>query len=544
MSPEADPLTALPARLRPDRFTLLMIAIAALGVVLVLGRVTFGVVLISDSAWHISAARSLLAGEELVGAHGFLYSSWPPLYPLLLAAASLGTFDPIDVAGPLNAIVFGLTVFVVGRYLRDRLESRFLAAWGCLATALAVPLTELSSQAMSEILFILLMTLALIRTDQFLVDGRFRTLVWAAVFSALAWQTRYMGGAVPVFVGLLLLFHPRAGASVARRVRRVTAYLLITAAPMVLWLLRNHLATGAFTRHSSPREDYPLPMILRDVFDILWGWAQTHPAVWLVPLACILVVAPFVAQRRRLTVAVADWRPFWLFGGFALTYFVLLIAAMALLVDIFSLFRRYLIPLYIPIMIAGVFVLDRVLDHEREKRLPGSIGSLPIIRTMMPGKKGSVLAVIVMIALSLGVASQTVPNVSRIVKASRGELDLRFNEPRWAGSETIRYIQENLVAGMTHSNAVLPMALHVGRNRQMRRHYRLWKRLELPEEEVERTPDGANANYVVWFDESDQSRHDYDDADLRLLPGLELVAELEDGVVFKVNRDGVPRSNP
>ena len=161
MSPEANPLTALSARFRPDRFTLLMIAITALGVALVLGRVTFGVILISDSAWHIAAARSLLAGEGLLGVYGFPYSSWPPLYPLLLATASLGTFDPIDVAGPLNAIISGLTVFVVGRYLRHRLKSRFLAAWGCLATAVAVSLTDLSPQAMSETLFILLMTLAL-----------------------------------------------------------------------------------------------------------------------------------------------------------------------------------------------------------------------------------------------------------------------------------------------------------------------------------------------------------------------------------------------
>ena len=127
-------MRALPARLRPDRFTLLTAAIAALGAALVLGRVLpFGVRLTPDSAHYIAAARSLLAGEGLLGFDG----SPSPLYPLLLAAASLGIFDPVVVAGPLNAILFGLTVFVVGRYLRQRLEFRFLAAWACLATTLA-----------------------------------------------------------------------------------------------------------------------------------------------------------------------------------------------------------------------------------------------------------------------------------------------------------------------------------------------------------------------------------------------------------------------
>ncbi len=119
---------------------------------------------------------------------------WPPLYPLLLAAVSLGVFDPLDVAGPLNAVIFGLTIFVVGRYLRQRLESRFLAVWACLAMALPVPLVELASWALSASLFILLATLALIQTDKFLTGGKISSLIWAAVFCALAWQARYILG--------------------------------------------------------------------------------------------------------------------------------------------------------------------------------------------------------------------------------------------------------------------------------------------------------------------------------------------------------------
>ncbi len=195
-----------------DRFTLLTVAIAALGAGLVLGReFTFGVVLFSDSASHIGAARSLLAGEGLLRWDGNPYISWPPLYPLLLAAASLGIFDPIAVAGPLNAVIFGLTIFIVGRYLRQRLASRFLAAWGCLATALAIPLVTISSWALADTLLILLTTLALIQTDRFLTEGKTRTLVWAAVFSALALQSRYIGVVVPVFIGLLLLFQRGGG---------------------------------------------------------------------------------------------------------------------------------------------------------------------------------------------------------------------------------------------------------------------------------------------------------------------------------------------
>ncbi len=527
----ANPLTALPARFRPDRFTLTAAAVATLGAVLVRAH---GVVLSPDSAHYIAFARSLLAGEGFLDYTGSPDTAWPPLYPLLLAAASLGTFDPLAVAGPLNAVVFGLTVFVVGRYLRQRLESRFLAAWGCLATALAPPLTGWSSWALSDPLFILLAVLALIRTDRFLTDGRLRTLVWAAVFSALAWQTRYVGGAVPAVVGLLLLLHPGGSPSMARRAGRVAVHSLIVAVPTALWFLRNYLVTGDLTKHGSP-VGYPVSMMLRDVLDILWSWALANGTAALVPFVCILVAV----RWRRLSVA--GWDPLWVFGGFALTYLVLFIVAISL-VFVFqtggSISERYLIPMYVPLLVAGAFVLDRVLVRERERPFLGSVGNLPIVRATMPGKGGSVLAAIVAIVLSLGVASQAVMNVYRIAKASRGDLYLLFNGPRWTGSGTLRHVRENLAAERerTYTNAPYALSLHVNRNREYApccRH--LWKfRVGRLGRRPAKIPDGA---YVVWFRTKRNSQLlDYGEAELRSLPVLEPVAELADGVVFRVKR--------
>ena len=136
---------------RPDRFTLLLAALAVLGAVLILARqVTYGVGLTSDWASYLSVARSLLAGEGFVQIYGWPYLHWPPLYPMLLAAASLFAFDPYDVAGPLNAVVFGLTLFVAGQYLRRHVQHPFLVLWACLALMLAIPLTRVASHAISE----------------------------------------------------------------------------------------------------------------------------------------------------------------------------------------------------------------------------------------------------------------------------------------------------------------------------------------------------------------------------------------------------------
>ena len=161
----------LPRR-RPDNFTLLLVILGALGAALVLARqVNYGVGLTADAVSYISVARSLLDGNGFIQFDGDIYHKWPPLYPLLLAAASLGIFDPLTVAGPLNAALFGLAVFAVGMYLRTRLESRLLLLWCCLTLALAWPLLRLAYFAWSEMSFILFTMLALMPAERLLSRG-------------------------------------------------------------------------------------------------------------------------------------------------------------------------------------------------------------------------------------------------------------------------------------------------------------------------------------------------------------------------------------
>lgn len=127
-------------RPRVDDFTLLLAALSALGVVLVLARqIVYGVALAGDSLEYLAIAGNVLAGEGLTYLTGAPATLWPPLYPLLLAGATLGIVAPLDVAGPLNAVIFGLTIFAVGHYLRQRLESRFPVVWVCIAIACRFP---------------------------------------------------------------------------------------------------------------------------------------------------------------------------------------------------------------------------------------------------------------------------------------------------------------------------------------------------------------------------------------------------------------------
>ena len=100
---------------------------------------------------------------------------------MLLAAASLYVLDPHDVAGPLNAAIFGLTIFAVGHCLRRYLRHSFLAVGAGLAAMLSIPLASLAAAAITEPLFIRLLTLALAQTARFLDGGSGRSAITRTV---------------------------------------------------------------------------------------------------------------------------------------------------------------------------------------------------------------------------------------------------------------------------------------------------------------------------------------------------------------------------
>ena len=516
---------------RPDRFTLLLAALAVLGAVLILARqATYGVGLTSDWASYLSVARSLLAGEGFVQIYGWPYLHWPPLYPMLLAAASLFAFDPYDVAGPLNAAVFGLTLFVAGQYLRRHVQHPFLVIWACLALMLAIPLTRVASHAISEAPFILFVTLSLVRMSTFLDTGKRSDLIWAAAFASLAFLTRYIGVTLIITTLPLLLF--QRGGVPLEKAKRVGSYLLIAALPVALWLLRNVLVHGSY---HGPRN--PPPWTLLEILDKflsdLAGWVFLYlpsgsvrvAAAALVGVALLVLAVSvsraFVRSCRKVGND-AGWSPFHLFGGFALVYLVFLTASQAT-TEILPLGERYLSPAYIPLLFAAVFALDKFLENLR--RTTGDSEQNSAGR----GRTASLLLVALATTLSLWLAWQVVLNVREIRQNNEGRgMEMAAV---LVNSETLRYIEEHLMADRIFSNA--GDAIYI-RTDHADCHY-------LPTKPTMRGMRGdienaAPGDYVAWIDLNWMDSKTI--AVLRKLLGLEPVAELSDGSIYRVTRSG------
>lgn len=556
------------AGLRPNRFTLFLAFLAVLGVVLVLlHEVTYGAALEWDSVTYIAVARNLLAGNGFFQSYdGTYYVHWPPLFPGLLALASLSMFDPHEVAGLVNAIAFGLTIFLAGRWLRGRIKSRFLVLWGCLAITLSASLLQNAGWVISEPVFILWTLLALVETEKFLDTDRRSSLVWSAIFTALACLTRYVGVTIVITVVLVLLFKSKRTRPVLGKVRYIAAYLVISVTPLGLWLLRNVLLSGTLTGYG--RSHPPFSSFLEygwQILDVLAG--QTVPFLKPVPAGAAtaagialltLAIGVGMAFVRREAQTRPDGNAFVLFGAFALIYLAFLLAAAS--TTPVGLGARHVSPTYIPLLFIVALTLDKFLRSNRERKLLGTVADRPRARIVIGQRQRSVLVAVIASALALQLGGSIIATGRSIQTAnSDGSVYNPWNvsNARFTDSAVLRYMREHPVAGWVYSNEPFAVYIHTDG---------LAKYTLLHEEEQEliralrecaSAPAGFQCDpplhrehaliqtseeqttvdydvHIVWLDDAYWRQPDYNSLDLRALPGVETMAELADGVVLRV----------
>ena len=519
----------------PDGFALRVAAIAAVGMGLVAAREwAYGVAVSWDSLQYLGVAGNLLAGNGFTNYDGTPYTVWPPLYPVALAYGGLGLVEPFDVAGPLNVLAFGLTILVVGRYLGERLESRFAAAWACVAIALSAPLGELAAWALAGMPFILLATVALTQADRYRMTGSLWALAWAAVFTALAWQTRYMGVVLVVVVGLVALFGGGAGVGFWRRVVRAGAFGVAVSAPMGAWLWRNYAVIGELTGNRGA--EFSLTESVWASLELAGQWAQTDLALFggawaamgLAAVAVGLAIGYLYAPGRFKRRSGFDWWGARIFGGFGALYLATLIALIALGQSWDGVQWRYVARAYVPAVVAAAFALDWFLGWERERT----------------GKRVSVASVVVVCAMAVWAAALALPKIENIRAANSGELYMGYSAPRWADSETLRHIRERPIGGIVYSNEAALAHFH---NSAGELHQQLYlsrpvgsrggvvpgTAQEQIDEWLQWAPAGA---HIVWFKNWwNQMRYGYGAGDLRASDRMVAVGEFEDGTIFRVD---------
>ena len=528
------------ARFWRDRTTLLIVFLAGLGTAHILVHTApYGIAVGPDSVDFLSTALNFLAGEGWRDFTGDPLTLWPPLFPLLLAAFAWVGIEPLAAGRWINATAFGLTILVAGGWLRSHLRSRGLALAATTTLVTALSLNHWASHLRTDPLFFLLTLLALMQLAAFLNQRTATPLWWAAVCTALAAITRYPGVAL-IGTGVLVLL-PTA------RLKQTLVFGAISSVPLLAVLMRNWAATGHLTRATGDRtgdlnpSGQSLTDGLRQTVEVFraWivppnapdGWAYllglAVAAVGLASTAVILRAARSRSDngRKDPEAAPAYLRlgPVLPFGAFAVAYlvFLIVVAPFTIRHDIYS---RHLLPIYVPLLLTAVFLLDRFLSIK-------AAGWMGAVRYGLASLVG--LATLAHVGGSarenLRRTAQVYDTGPAYVTRRYGDKYSSYHATRWQHSETLNYIRDDHIEGRIYSNRVEFVWFwdRTAAVRKVRTYRNIPRKMEWAEIEA-----GA---HIVWLNRLLYDREDlgYDELDFRLLPGIEVVAELADGLVLR-----------
>ncbi len=357
----------------------------------------------SDATGYIQASRNLLAG------HGIgLYLptgefspgvSHPPLYVISLAAVSALGSDPIVAARALDVLLFASFVTLCG-LLAWRISSSY---WFGLATAalylIHPQLVLIFLSAMSDSLFVLLGTLALLLLTRHLATGSNPALYGSALLAGLALLTRYPGLAY-LATGSLLLLGRRGW--LRTRIVQASGYLAIGLTPTGYFVLRaSMLAESEAPRQLAVAADLPATMAEfgSKLISALWTWKPIPPAPLLPGWIGQLLASDPVRQVMLLLGIAAGIACLWLayqaltsgpgspdslperrlvtvFGTFTLLYLCFFLAAFTLTYPVPDLNSRTMLPMLPALILVSLSIGRMILLHWKHVPAALSLGAV------------------------------------------------------------------------------------------------------------------------------------------------------------------------
>lgn len=399
--------------LRPQVFLAL---IACAGVALAfLSTVTYGSGLSPDSITYIGTARNIAHGAGVVTYDGTPLILMPPLYPFLLAVIErlLGA-DPVSSAPILNAILFGLILYMAG-YLVLKYGSKPVALATTVFLLFSPALIIVCLMAWSEPLLIAFVLLFLITLQKYRESSGDSWLLLLAVSVTLASFTRYIG-IILIPVALICIFLNQKGRLIALG-RQMLTFLAVSGLPIFAWLIRNHSISGAFfgvrpASHSTILEN------VTHTFDVVLKWffpmviVQDRPLLIILVLTFVTIIILFPDRKLLTKKSIRDMAPIFLLAAFYTGF--LIVSSSVVAYD--QIDTRLLSPIYIPIVVLVVFLVSRV-----------SLFNLP-------PKDRNILISMVILAFTVLQAQASVPQALQ-----RREEGYGYSSIVWSNSELLQY---------------------------------------------------------------------------------------------------------
>ncbi len=527
----------------PAPLYIFLIAAGLCGAGLVIASVSlYGPGLTHDSTAYIFAAKSLLEGK---GFQYFGYPSpfvqWPPLYPILLAAAGLLGIGPLQASVAINAAAHGLIIIITGYWLYSRVKNKLYAIFGTLLLVFSLPLIQVSKYLWTETLFILFFILFYIYFEKFIQTHRQSYLVAAGIYAALTCVDRYAGVTIVLAAALFLLFQKKA---FFKRIGDIFLFGVISCLPFAVWVARNYLVSSTLLGVRLP-STYGLKLNIKRSILSVYTWITPGtifggiiPSKLALVLMAFAVVIPVIiviifivvflyhllekadsgkktAQPDRPSQegAITDGNyPVLFMGAYSLIYMAYLLAS-ATKVLFEPINSRYLIPVYLPVLIILVFALDYLIGKFK----------VPVHSLLQKG-------IIILLALFLIYpAVNTVTAVSGYSANGAGG----YSTKALRENKLIDYVRQHPQDCTYYSNNADMVSALSG----VRTYYPPKK--EGPDmyglEQFKNAVEHDQDSIIVWF-KGTVSSQVYGLDDIKKLYSLETIGEYESGTVYRIRK--------
>ena len=506
------------------KYTFLLILMAIVGAVFVLLSTRYGAGLEFDSENYIATARNLIRGIGFIGYNGDPFVLWPPLYPAILATVGMiFRTDPFLIANVVNALIFGLIVYLGGVLTFRHLSSFPVFAFvGALTIVFSIPLFAVSLMAWTEPVFILFVILSLIFAESYLAKNDIASLMLLSSSIALSCLTRYIGVSLILWGALIIIFRrdgPKA------RIRHLSLFILISALPLGIWLIRNYAITSTLF---GPREPsiITLPQSLYFTSKTLLIWYVPR-RIAISKLILILLCASSVVFIglcikdifQRVKVIAKRMGPIILF--------IVVYAAFLIISEVTTLSEwidnRYLSPIYVPLTLL-LLIFIQELGEVYQKTFPKKIVNC-------------FLAIGIMIWLIYPIGVYV---VNAIEQTQTGDLR-RLSNKAWMESETIRHLRRQpslQSANMGYTNDPIATFILARLELQQSPFYRNDDSVETAISRLKGIWPQRDKACLVWFNKIPPHYYPrYLTVDeLQAAANLDLIVQFDDAAIYSIRK--------
>jgi len=497
-----------------------LIALGLLGfigasiVVLLTSR--YGAGLTPDSAAYISAARNLAEGNGFLTYNGLHLVVQPPLYSIILAAIKkIIAVDPQISAGYVNAVLFGLIIYLSGLLLLRYLKSFVLIILGTMSVLISYALVQASLMALSELLFIVLVLLFLYFFGTYQAKRDFVSFFLFSVSASLACLTRYTG-IMMILLGVLCIILWTRNTN-KEKLWNSLIFLLITVLPITLWIIRNYFISGTLVGLRAA-SSYTLVENITFFSATVFSWYLPSNSIRIYFILILIIVSIWILFESS---GHKSWSRdvIKLIGPCLL--FVLLYSAIILISSTTTAYDRIsdrlLSPIYIPVIFTMFFITDKVLRRLIE----------------ITNLKSMTLLFIICIVFLM---SYQVENTIQFTEQYSSLAGWGFNCDSWRKSETIEYLNRQKQLGKSYTfysnepEAVYLMTDLTTKCTPAKTYYNSPQLFSVEENLKQGWINGENV-CLVWFDKSKRS-YLFTIDELQKNIKMTEIARLKDGKIY------------